>query len=62
MLNGEKIKDLARERGKTVAVLADEIGVSTAMMSFIMNNKRDTTVSVALRIARALGVSLEEIC
>lgn len=41
--------------------LAKKAGISTAMISFIENDKRQPTFFVIASIARALGVTLNEL-
>ena len=61
MLDGEKIKARLSDVGLSSARLAEVVGVSKGMMSFIINGKRDTTVTVACRIAQVLDCGLEEL-
>ena len=61
MLDGEKIKARLSDVGLSSARLAEVVGVSKGMMSFIINGKRDTTVTVACRIAKTLDCGLEEL-
>ena len=41
--------------------LAKKAGVSTAMISFIENNKRQPTLWVIANIAKALGVRIDQL-
>lgn len=41
--------------------LADEANITRPYLSYIENNKKKPSCDVALRIAQALGVSVEEI-
>lgn len=61
MLDGGKIKARLLDVGLSSARLAEVVGVSKGMMSFILNGKRDTTVTVACRIAETLDCGLEEL-
>ena len=55
------IKNFIKERGISQAAFAREIGVSEAMVSFCISGKRRIGLSVALRIKKVTGLSLDEI-
>ncbi len=55
------IAEKRREVRMTQKQLAKKAGISTAMISFIENNKRQPTFLVIAAIARALGVTLNEL-
>jgi transcriptional regulator with XRE-family HTH domain len=57
----ERLRALRRARGWSLEQLAGVCGVSRSMLSEIERNKANPTVGVALAIARALGVSLNEL-
>ena len=59
MLDGAKIKDKLSEKSLSATQLAEKVGVSKGMMSFIISGKRDTSVAVACRISNVLGCGLE---
>lgn len=61
MINGKRIRELLREKGMTESELAVRLGVSGAMMSYIINGLRDTTVSKLVRIAEELDCALDEL-
>ena len=61
MLDGKKIKTALKSAGIDAKTLAEDVGISPAMMCFIINGKRDTTISVAHRIAERLGCTLDEL-
>ena len=55
------IAEKRREIRMTQKQLAKKAGISTAMISFIENDKRQPTFFVIASIARALGVTLNEL-
>ena len=61
MINGERIKELMKEKGITNKELAEAIGVTEAMVSYIIRGLRDTTVGTMVRIANRLGVKVDEL-
>ena len=61
MVNGERIKELMKEQGLTNKELAEEVGVTEAMISYIIRGQRDTTVRVISQIANRLGVTVNDI-
>ena len=56
---GDRIKALREEHGWTQEVLAEKAQMSKGFLSDLENNKRNVSASYALRIADALGVSLD---
>lgn len=56
---GDRVLKLRRHRGLTQRELADRAGISSPFISDIENNKRNVSSSVLLRIANALGASLD---
>lgn len=50
-----------KEQGRTQNWLSEKAGVSTTSISSIVNNKSVPTLLVALRIAKAVDKSVEEI-
>lgn len=56
-----KIADLMARKRITANKLATEVGISKAMMTFIIQGKKDPSVEVAARMAQVLGTSLDEI-
>ena len=61
MVNGERIKELMKEQGITNKELAEAVGVTEAMISYIIRGQRDTTVRVISQIAGRLGVTVNDI-
>lgn len=61
MINGERIKELMGEKGVTGVQLAEVAGVSEPMIGYIIRGLRGTTVDVLVRIARHLGVTVDEL-
>lgn len=61
MINGERIKELMKEQGITNKELAEAVGVTEAMISYIIRGLRDTTVGTMVRIANRLGVAVDEL-
>lgn len=61
MINGERIKELMKEQGITNKELAEEVGITEAMISYIIRGLRDTTVGTMVRIAKRLGVKVDEL-
>lgn len=55
------IAEKRREMRMTQKQLAKKAGVSTAMISFIENDKRQPTFFVIASIARALGITLNDL-
>jgi transcriptional regulator with XRE-family HTH domain len=56
-----RLRSLRNARGWSLARLGQLSGVSRSMLSEIERNEANPTVAVALAIARALGVSLNEL-
>lgn len=61
MINGERIKELMKEQGITNKELAEAVGVTEPMISYIIRGLRDTTVGTMVKIANRLGVTPDEI-
>lgn len=61
MVNGEKIKELMKEKGLSEYELATEVGISQPMVSHITRGLREPSVTVLGRIARVLGVKVAEL-
>jgi transcriptional regulator with XRE-family HTH domain len=58
---GDRVRSLRAKRGWSLEGLANSSGVSRSMLSQIERNEANPTVMVALSIAKALGVSLDEL-
>ena len=61
MVNGKRIEELMKEKGILGKDMAERVGVSAAMMSYIMSGLREPNVATLVRIAKELGVSLDEL-
>lgn len=61
MVNNEKIKELLGEKGIEQKELAAKVGISEAMMSFIVNGLKEPSLTILGRIAKALGVPAAEL-
>lgn len=60
-LVGRRVKKLRQDRGWSLEELADASGVSRSMLSEIERERANPTLTVAFRIARAFGMSLEDL-
>lgn len=58
---GQRLKHLRQERGWSLESLAGSSGVSRSMLSQIEREQANPTLAVALRIARAFGLTLGEL-
>src|SRR6266571_2052192 len=56
---GDRIRDAREERGWTQEKLAEAARISKGFLSDLENNNRGVSAEYALRIADALGVSLD---
>ena len=57
-----KIKDIRREKGMTQEELAQKSGVSRGTICALESNSlRNTSTNVLVKLANALGVSIDEI-
>ena len=56
---GDRIRERRDQRGWTQDALAEKAGISKGFLSDLENNKRNVSADYALRIANALGVSLD---
>lgn len=61
MVNGAKIREKLNELNIGQNELANSVGVSKTFMSFIIEEKRDTTTTIASRIANVLKVKVDDI-
>lgn len=61
MINHEKIAELIHDKGLEQKALAEEVGVSEAMMSFIVRGLKEPSLTVLTRIAKALDVPVAEL-
>jgi putative transcriptional regulator len=58
---GNRLLDLRAERGLTQAALAERVGVSRKTINTVENGVFVPSTVLALKLARALGQSVEEI-
>ncbi|MBN9605510.1 MAG: helix-turn-helix domain-containing protein [Actinomycetales bacterium] len=58
---GRRVRQLRSDRGITLEQLAEGFGRAPSQLSGIENGKRELTVSELQRLARLLGVSLDEL-
>ena len=56
---GDRIRDIREKRKKTQDQLAEAAGISKGFLSDVENNKRDIGSQALLRIANALGASVD---
>ena len=56
---GEMIKDELKERGMTQKQLAAETGIKASVLSETINGKRSVSLSVAVALEKALGISAD---
>jgi len=56
---GDRIREIRGKLGWTQEKLAAEAGISKGFLSDVENNKRSISAEYVLRIANALGASLE---
>ena len=56
-----RIRVLRKEKGISQEDLAKRCGVSRQTVNAIENNKYDPTLSLAFRLAAALGVTVDEL-
>ena len=59
---GKNLYRIIRERHIMQSQLAQALDVSKAEISQIVNSQRQPLLSTAIRIAKILGVSLDELC
>ena len=57
----EKIRDLRKERGMTQEKLAEELNISRSKVSSWETNKRDMSVTEAIKLADIYKVSLDNL-
>lgn len=56
---GERIRELREQQGLTQDQLAARAGMSKGFLSDLENNKRNASAEYALRLAQALGASID---
>lgn len=60
MFNYERMAEIIREKGIEQKALAGKVGISEAMMSFVVRGLKEPSLTVLGRIAHELGVSVAE--
>ena len=58
---GPRLRALRRERGTTLAALAERTGVSVSTLSRLESGARRPTLELLLPLAKAHGVTLDEL-
>jgi quercetin dioxygenase-like cupin family protein/DNA-binding XRE family transcriptional regulator len=58
---GERVRALRRERGLTLEMLAEQSGVSRAMISKLERGEKNPTLVVAAKVAEGLGMNLSRL-
>ena len=61
MVNGKKIQELMTQKNILGKEMAQLIGVSEAMMSYIIRGLREPNVATLVRIAKELDVTVDEL-
>jgi putative transcriptional regulator len=56
-----RLKEIMKDEGRTQKWLAEKVGVSMTTISSIINEKSIPTLPLAMRIAKILGKSIEDI-
>jgi len=57
-----RIKQILKMKGMTQKQIADEVGISPMHMSFLANGRiKDPRLSLAMRIANALGEEVSDV-
>ncbi len=55
------LKEKRKERNLTLVQLSEKTGISTTHINDIENNIKEPSISMMIRIAKALGVKIEEL-
>lgn len=58
---GQRIRTAREARGESQVNLAAAAGISQGYLSQLETDEREPTISIAARLAQALGVSLDEL-
>lgn len=61
MVNAQKIKELMQEKGIANKEMAEAVGVSEAMMTYITRGLREPNVRTLALIAHKLDVTVDEL-
>lgn len=55
------LKEKRKERNLTLAQLSDKTGISTTHINDIENNIKEPSISMMIRIAKALDLKIEDL-
>ena len=61
MVNGQKIAQTMREKGITYDRMAEIVGVSKTMLSFITTGKREPNIKTLSLIAKELSCTVDDL-
>ena len=61
MVNTKKLAELMEKRGILASELANQVGISNPMMSYIARGMKQPSVEVLVRIAGALGCKVDDL-
>ena len=56
-----RLKEIIDERGLKQTWLAKQIGIDRSTLSSVVANKKSTNLETAMRIAKVLGLRMEDI-
>lgn len=56
-----RLKEVMKSQGRTQNWLAEQVGVNKSTISQIITNKTTPTLLVAYRVAKVLGLKIEDI-
>jgi putative transcriptional regulator len=56
-----RLKEILEERGMKQVFLAEQIGMTPATMSNLINNRHQTNIEIAFKIADILKVRIDEV-
>ena len=59
---GERMRLLLKKRGMSQAQFADKINMSKCWTSNVINNRYDPSVPTLIKIAKALDITLDDLC
>lgn len=55
------LKEIRKEKGISLQQLAKTTGISRSHLNYIEKNEKEPSLSMAVRIAQALNIKLEEL-
>lgn len=58
---GKRLRALRRERGLTLSGLEQETGISRSFLGLVEQGRSDISISRLIRLARAYGITLDEL-